>query len=206
VHTRKTNLVEYISPKFSNFVAKFAYSPDEAAQAATATLPAYGQPMTGGSLEYNDGMWNAGLAFQSQDNYIKPTATTSGQALQATKATLGAQMGDWKAGLAFSTIDNNAGRKTNNWMVSGAYTMGPVVIKANYGSSSESTNGAADDVTLFGVEVDYALDKSITLYTQYSQINNNTNAKGYYTQSDNFPQPALSKDPTALNFGIQYKF
>lgn len=206
VHTRKTNLVEYISPKFSNIVAKLAYSPDEAAAAATAMAPAYSQPMVGGSLEYNDGMWNAGLAFQSQDNYIKPTLTTSGQALQATKVTLGAKMGDWTAGLAFSTIDNNAGKKTNNYMVSGAYTMGPVVLKANYGASSESASGAADDLTLAGLELDYALDKSITLYTQYSQITNSKNAKGYFTTSDNFPQPAVGKNPTAFNLGIQFKF
>jgi predicted porin len=206
VHTRKTNVLEYISPKFSNFVAKFAYSPDEVAPAATATVPAYSQPMTGGSLEYNDGMFNAGAAFQSQDNYIKPTATASGQALQATKLTLGAQMGDWKAGLAFSTIDNNAGKKTNNWMISGAYAMGPMAFKANYGASSESASGAADDVTLAGVEVDYALDKAITLYGQYSQITNGSKAKASYTQSDNFPAAALGKNPTALNFGVQYKF
>jgi predicted porin len=218
VHTRQTNLVEYISPKFSDIAVKFAYSPDEVAPVAvdaTATAagaPAYTQPMVGASIEYNNGMWNAGLAFQSQDNYIKPAiakgpgASTPGYALRATKATLGAQLGDWKAGLAFSTIDNNAGKKTNNWMVSGAYTLGSVVLKANYGSSSESSGGAADDLTLAGVEVDYALDKSITLYGQYSQITNNKNAKAYYTQADNFPAAAAGKNPTALNFGIQYKF
>jgi len=207
VHTRKTNLVEYISPKFSDLVVKFAYSPDEAAKVANGVVPAYSQPMYGASIEYNNGMWNAGLATQSQDNVIAPNGTTiSGYALQATKATLGAQMGDWKAGLAFSSIDNGAGKKTNNWMISGAYAMGPIVFKGNYGASSESFSGAADDLTLTGVEVDYALDKSITVYGAYSQITNSKNAKGYYTQSDNFPQPAIGKNPTAFNLGIQYKF
>ena len=207
VHTRQTNVVEYISPKFSNFVAKFAYSPDEAAKVATSTIPAYGQPVMGGSLEYNDGMWNAGLAFQSQDNFTVPTASAAGQAMQATKVTLGAQMGDWKTGLAFSTIDNNAGKKTNNWMVSGAYTMGAIVFKGNYGASSESASGAADDLTLTGVEVDYVLDKDTTLYAGYSTIKNSKNAKGYYTQSDNFPSAIVAgTNPTAFNLGIQYKF
>ncbi len=213
VHTRKTNLVEYISPKFSDVVVKFAYSPDEAATVATSTAPAYSQAMFGASIEYNNGTWNAGLATQSQDNVIKPTIVAAtpalsipGYALQATKATLGAQMGAWKTGLAFSTIDNGAGKKTSNWMVSGAYAMGPVVMKANYGASSESFSGAADDLTLAGVEVDYVLDNSLTLYGAYSTITNSKNAKGYYTQSDNFPAPAAGKNPTALNFGIQYKF
>ena len=206
VHTRKTNLLLYTSPKFSNMVAKFGYSPDKVSPAATATVPAYSQPMVGASLEYNDGFWNAGLAFQSQDNVIKPTLLTSGQALQATKATLGAQMGDWKAGLAFSSIDNNAGRKTSNWMISSAYSIGAIVLKANYGSASESASGAADGITMAGAEVDYALDKATVLFVGYSKITNSKNAKAYYTQSDVFPQPALGKSPSALNLGIQYKF
>jgi predicted porin len=163
-------------------------------------------------LEYNDGTWNAGIATQTQDNVIKPTIATApavslpGYVVQATKVTLGAQLGAFKTGLAFSSIDNGAGKKTNNWMVSGAYAMGPVVVKGNYGASSESFSGAADDLTLTGVEVDYSLDKSITVYGAYSTITNSKNAKGYYTQSDNFPAASAGKNPNALNFGIQYKF
>lgn len=207
VHTRKTNLVEYISPKFSDIVVKFAYSPDEAAKAAAGAVPAYSQAMTGASIEWNDGSFNAGFAMQSQDNVIAPNGTTiSGYALQASKLTLGMVAGPWKAGLAFSSIDNGAGKKTNNWMVSGAYAMGPVVMKANYGAASESFSGAADDLNLAGLEVDYVLDKSLTVYAAYSQINNSKNAKGYYTQSDNFPAAAAGKNPTAFNLGMQYKF
>lgn len=212
VHTRKTNLIEYISPKFSNIVVKLAYSPDEAATVATATAPAYSQAMAGASVEYNDGTWNAGFATQTQDNVIKPTTAAApavslpGYVVQANKVTLGAQLGAFKTGLAFSTIDNGAGKKTNNWMVSAQYAMGPVAVKGNYGASSESFSGAADDLTLAGVEVDYSLDKSLTVYGAYSTISNSKNAKGYYTQSDNFPAAAAGKNPTALNFGIQYKF
>lgn len=207
VHTRKTNLVEYISPKFSDIVVKLAYSPDEAAKPAVGVVPAYAQPMTGASIEWNDGTYNVGFATQSQDNVIVPNGTTiAGYAVQANKATIGMQMGDWKTGMAFSTIDNGAGKKTNNWMISGAYAMGPMVYKANYGSSSESFSGAGDDLTLSAVEVDYVFDKSLQVYAQYSTISNGKNAKGYYTQSDNFPQPAYGKNPTATQFGIQYKF
>ncbi len=212
VHTRKTNLFEYISPKFSDIVVKLAYSPDEAETVATATAPAYNQAMFGASIEYNNGTWNVGLATQSQNNVIKPTIAAApavsipGYTLQATKATVGLQMGDWKTGMAFSIIDNGAGKKTNNWMVSGAYTMGAVVLKGNYGASSESFSGAEDDLTLAGVEADYSLDKATTLYLAYSQITNSKNAKGYYSQADNFPAAAAGKNPHALNVGIQYKF
>jgi hypothetical protein len=115
--------------------------------------------------------------------------------MQASKATLGAQMGAWKAGLAFSTIDNNAGKKTSNWMILSAYSIGAVVLKANYGSASESASGAADAVTMAGAEVDYALDKATVLFVGYSKINNSKNSKAYYSQADAFPQPALGKSP-----------
>lgn len=208
VHTRKTNLIEYISPKFSNITVKIAYSPDEVATTPTTTAPNYSQQMFGASAEYNDGTWNAGVATQSQSNVIAPSFTTNvpGYAVTATKATVGMQMGDLKAGLAFSSIDNGAAKTTTNWMVSGAYTMGPMVLKANYGASSESFSGAADDLTLAGAEFDYSLDKMTTLYVGYAQISNGKNSKAYYSQSDNFPKPTAGTNPTALNFGIQYKF
>ena len=207
VHTRKTNVLLYTSPKFSNTVVKFAYSPDEAAKAATGVVPAYSQAMTGASVEYNDNTWNAGLAYQSQDNVIAPNGTTiSGYSVQASKAIFGVTMGQFRAGLSFSNIDNGAGKKTNNWMVSGAYTMGPMVFKLNHGASSETFSGAADDLTMSSVEFDYALEKSMILFVSYSQINNSKNGKSYFSQSDNFPAPTVGKNPTALNLGVQYKF
>lgn len=203
VHTRQTNVLLYTSPKFSNLVGKLAYSPDEGT--ATPALT-YSKPMYGGSLEFNDGTFNAGLAFQALDNFIAPTATASGSTMQGTKLTVGAVLGDVKFGAAYSVLDNNAGRKTNNYMVSGAYTMAQYVFKANYGVSSETASGASDGLRMAGLEADYVLDKDTTLYVGYSQITNDKNAKGYYTQSDNFPAAALGTNPSALNFGIQFKF
>ena len=69
------------------------------------------------------------------------------------------------------------------------------MLKANYGSASESASGAADAVTTAGAEVDYALDKATVLFVGYSKINNSKNSKAYYTQADVFPQPALGKSP-----------
>ncbi len=211
VHTRKTNVLLYTSPKFANMVAKFAYSPDEAAVAATTTLPAYGKPMSGASIEYNDGSWNAGIAYQAQDNFIAPTATVGGSTAQATKATIGMKMGAWSAGLGISTIDNGASgannRKTNNWLVSASYVMGPITFKASTGASGDSFKESADDLRASALEVDYAFDKMFTVYSYYAQINNGKNAKGSFAAADNFPAVAKAGDsPTALGFGIRYNF
>ena len=207
VHTRQPNVIQYTSPKFADVVVKLAYSPDELSAVAAAGVPAFSKPMMGASLYWDNGMFNAGYAYQNQDNNIAPTATTSGFAMTASKMTLGAKMDTWFAGVALSTLDNNNGKKTNNWLVSAGYTFGKTTLKASYGASSESSSGAADDLTASSLEADYALDKDLTLYTYYTQISNSKNAKGSFAAADNFPAVVKAGDsPNALGFGIRYNF
>jgi len=196
VHTRKTNMVMYTSPKFSHIVAKLAYSPDEAQTATT------NKTMYGASVEFNNGTWNLGLATQSQDKF-----TATGGAMAANKATVGVKMGDLTTGLAFSTLDNNSGKKTSNWMASVAYKLGATVLKASYGASGESSSGADDGLNMTALELDYAVDKAVTLYTYYAKINNSAKAKASFAAADDFPVVGkLGDSPSALGFGIRYNF
>lgn len=207
IHTRKTNVLLYTSPKFANVVGKLAYSPDEASVVAAGAVPAYAKAMVGASLYWDNGTFNAGYAYQSLDNAIAPTATTSGYSLTGNKATFGMKMSNWSAGVALSSIDNGNTKKTNNWIISGAYVMGQTTLKASYGASSESASGASDDLTATAIEADYAMDKDFTVYTYYAVINNSKNAKGSFAAADNFPAVAKAGDtPTALGFGIRYNF
>jgi len=207
VHTRQTNNLVYISPKFADIVVKASYSPDET-QTATVNQPLYSV-----SGEWNDGTYNFGLAYQKKD------ANTS-FGMSATKVTMGAKMGDFTAGLAFSALDNNAlvatnAQKTNNSLIVLGYTMGATVFKFNYGMSGESKSNAQDDLSMTSVEVGYVLDKQTTLYANYAQIMNNSKGRGTFTGADNFPgstttnkigDTAAGTDPTALSFGIRYNF
>jgi hypothetical protein len=200
VHTRQINNLVYISPKFSDIVVKASYSPDEDQTSTT------NQPLYSISSEWNNGTYNMGLAYQKKDLADKTFA------MSATKLTMGAKMGDFTAGLAFSALDNNAAvaansQKTNNTLIVLGYTMGSTVFKFNYGMSGESKANAQDDLTMTSVEAGYTLDKQTTVYTNYSQIMNNSNAKGTFTGADNFPAAsAAGKDPSALSFGIRYNF
>lgn len=200
VHTRQTNNLVYISPKFSDIVVKASYSPDEAQTATT------NQPLYSVSGEWNNGTYNFGLAVQKKDVADKAFG------MSATKVTMGAKMGAFTAGLAFSALDNNApvaanSQKTNNSLIVLGYTMGQTVFKFNYGMSSESKSNAQDDLTMTSVEAGYVLDKQTTLYTNYSQIMNSAKAKGTFTGADNFPATTVAgNDPTALSFGIRYNF
>lgn len=200
VHTRQTNVLLYQSPKFSNIVVKAAYSPDET-QTTTKNQSLYSL-----SAEYNDGTYNAGIATQSKDK------SDQAFAMSATKITLGAKMGDFIGGVAFSTLDNNAtlaanARKTNNSLFTIGYVMGATTLKFNYGTSSESASGAADDLSMTALEVNYALDKQTNVYASYAQISNNKNAKGSFPGADNFPATGTAgNDPTALTLGVRYTF
>lgn len=200
VHTRQTNNLVYISPKFADIVVKASYSPDEAQTTTT------NQPLYSVSGEWNNGTYNFGLAYQKKDVSDKSFG------MSATKVTMGAKMGAFTAGLAFSALDNNApvavnSQKTNNSLVVLGYTMGQTVFKFNYGMSGESATNKQDDLTMTSVEVGYLLDKQTTLYTNYAQIMNSAKGKGTFSGADNFPATTVAgNDPTALSFGIRYNF
>jgi predicted porin len=206
VHTRKTNNVVYISPKFADVVVKAAFSPDEAQTPATPGS----QSVYSVSAEWNNGTYNFGLATQK---FGVSTGAASGKdyGMSATKMTMGAVMGDFTAGLAFSTLSNNAptaanARQTTNSLLTLGYTMGATVFKYNTGTSSESVAGALDGLSMSSVEAVYNLDKQTAVYANYAQINNGSLAKGKFENSDNFPAPAAGQNPSALSLGIRYNF
>lgn len=197
VHTRQTNVLQYWSPKFANIRVKLAYSPDEV-NGAPATVKA---PIFGGSVEYDDGRFNLGLATETQENRI-----AAGQDMAGLKLTAGMKFGWGALGVAFSNLDNDAGRKTDNWLLTGSYKLGPTVLKANYGASSESASGAADGLKMVGVELDYPLDKFTTVYGYYTKISNEAAARGRFEAGDNKYAPALGDDPSILGVGVRYNF
>ena len=201
VHTRKTNMVMYTSPKYMNIVAKLAFSPDEA-QSATNNKAVHG-----GSVEFNDGTYNFGVAYENQLNF-----SANGGSMTGVKVTGGVKMGNISVGAAYSNIDNNAGpvngRKTDNYLLTGSYAMGPVVLKAAFATASSSgATGKDDGLSASTIEVDYALDKQVTLYTYYSSLDNSKDAKGSFAAADNFPVAAAAGNkPNAFGLGIRYNF
>ena len=200
VHTRQTNNLVYLSPKFADMVVKASYSPDEGQSATT------NQPLYAASLEWNNGTYNAGIATQSKAVSDKAFGMT------ATKFSLGAKMDSLSGAIVFSTLENQAPiasnvRKTSNTLFVVNYVDGAMTYKFNYGMSGESASNAADDLTMMALEAAYALDKQTIVYGSYAQITNNTKAKGTFVGADNFPATSVAgNDPTAITFGIRYNF
>lgn len=195
--TRQTNVLQYWSPKFSNVSIKLAYSPDEVNGASGTTK----STNLGGSIEFDDGTWNAGIAMEKQSN-----KTAAGQDLSGTKATAGYKFDQGTVGVGYSTINNGAGKKTKNWVITGSYNVGPTILKANYGQSSESASGANDGIKMFGLELDYPIDKFTTVYTYYTKITNDAKAKARFEGPDTKYSPAVGKSPSAIGVGIRYNF
>ncbi len=201
VHTRKTNMVMYTSPKYMNVVAKLAVSPDEKQNATN------NKAVHGGSVEFNNGTYNLGVAYENQLNF-----SANGGSMTGVKVTGGVKMGSISVGAAYSNIDNNAGpvngRKTDNYLLTGSYAMGPVILKAAYAAASTSgAPGKKDDLSAMTVEVDYALDKQVTVYSYYSSIENKADAKGSFAAADDFPVAAANgAKPNAFGVGIRYNF
>ena len=202
VHTRQTNNLVYLSPKFADMVVKASYAPDEGQTATT------NQPLYAASLEWNNGTYNAGIATQSK------AVSTAAFGMTATKFSLGAKMDALSGAIVFSTLENQAPiatnvRKTTNTLFVVNYVDGAMTYKFNYGMSGESASNAADDLTMMALEAAYALDKQTILYGGYAQITNNTKARGTFVGADNFPSipaTAAGSDPTAITFGLRYNF
>ncbi|TRZ97337.1 MAG: porin [Rhodocyclaceae bacterium] len=197
LHTRQTNVFQYWSPKFSDIAVRLAYSPDEVNGAAGT----FRKPVYGGSIEFNNGMWNAGVATETKQNN-----TGTEKDMNGVKATAGIKFGNGSYGLAYSRLDNDAGKKTDNWLITGSYKFGPTILKANYGTSSETASGANDGLNMLALELDYPLDKYTTVFGYYTAVTNSAKARGRFEAGDNKYSPVAGDDPSALGLGIRYNF
>ena len=214
-HTRLVNTLQYWSPKFSGFQVKLAYSPDEqkdtydgktAPVVNGKTMPiapvGANRSFFGSSVEYNNGIFNVGLATDAKRDPI-----LLGKDITATKLLAGVKQNNWTYGGAYSTIDNNDGLKASNWMMSGQYDMGSVVLKANYGVAGESKDSAQDGGKMLGLEADYRLDKATTAYFYYADYRADSKAKGFkFDAGDNNSKTAIGKDANVIGIGIRYNF
>jgi len=195
-HTRQTNVFQYWSPKFENFQVRLAYSADE-----QQTVTSYQKPVSGGSLEYFDGHYQAGIAYERQANY-----TAQDHDMTSIKATLGAKFGDATIGGAYSKIDNNLGKSTNNYLISGTYNFAPVVLKGSYGWSTETASGAQNGLSMWGLELDYPFDRNTTLFTYALKINNDPKAQGQFEALDVKYKPLPGNDPHIFGVGLRFDF
>jgi len=196
-HTRYPNVVRYATPVWVNTQGKIAYSTDEV-NGAGGTI---NKPSWAASVEWDDGTWQLGGAYQNTNNF-----NGNGKDMWGYKLSAGGKLGPATLGVLYSRLDNDIGKTTNNWSLAGTYKLGPTVLKASYGASSETADGANDGCSMWGAEIDYPLDKHTTIYAFYTKIDNDAKAKCRFAAGENTFTPAAGTDPNVTAIALRYNF
>jgi len=162
---RSNNAVAYISPSFSGVTVAAAVvmtnrdggtlaSPQVVDNQGNNTFDAVSL-----SVSYANGPLFLTAAYQKADDLSAAAGETESPAM---KFGAGYTFGDAKVGFVYEDVEvETAGAKAvdrNSWMLNGAYGMGPITLKAQYGSVDDKMVANAD-ATKLSVGADYALSK-----------------------------------------------
>ena len=184
---RSPQAFAYISPTWSGF--HFAV-----AGIATNTSAATGNGNSGDAIDgvsatgvYVNGPLFLSLSYQKVQDADNFVGIAGGTADESSAWKLGASyaFGDAKVGFVYEDVNtdltvplggnNNVDRKS--WLLNGSYTMGPMVLKAEYGRLSNSSGyqfvtAQGSHPTLWALGLDYNLSKRTTAYVVYAKGDN----------------------------------
>lgn len=170
---RSPNAIAYISPTFSGLHIA-------AAVVATNTAANLNSGDTFDAISlaamYANGPLTVDVAYQDVD-LLNSTAWKVGA---------GYAFGDTKVGFVYEDIDNgSAAADRDSWLLNVAHTMGPIVLKAEYGQADV---GAADQ-DLWAIGADYNLSKRTSAYLVYGNGDNDAGS-----------------DVSGWNLGVKHSF
>lgn len=166
---REENSVQYTSPKFAGLQLKVD-------QIASEDKTSARKDATSTSLTYTQGNYYVGVAYDS-----KVEANTT----DVLRAVAQANVAGAQIGVLWEEQDKD-GDKSEGWLLSAAYKLGGVKLKAQHGES-EINNAEGANTTSVGA--DYKLGKGAKAYV-------------YYTENDF----RAKKDTNYAGVGIEYKF
>jgi len=158
---RPAHAIAYISPNFSGFSVALAGVASNAALDSGDNFDAYSLSAT-----YSQGPLFASLAYQ--DVEVVGSAWKLGA---------GYTFGAARVGFIYEDVDNNAPTADQkSWMINGAYAMGPMTLKAQYGNVDVSNTN--QDRTKFSLGLDYSLSKRTTAMVIYDTNKTKNNVPG----------------------------
>ena len=166
---REENSVQYTSPKFAGLQLKVD-------QIASEDKTSARKDATSTSLTYTQGNYYVGVAYDS-----KVEANTT----DVLRAVAQANVAGAQIGVLWEEQDKD-GDKSEGWLLSAAYKLGGVKLKAQHG---ESEINSAEGANTTSVGADYKLGKGAKAYV-------------YYTENDF----RAKKDTNYAGVGIEYKF
>ena len=155
---RSPSAIAYISPTVAGVHAAIAVVSTNATllDGQNDTFDAYSA-----TVVYANGPIFGSLSYQS--------ANIGAGDSKAMKLGLGYTMGDAKIGFIYEDVNDSvgAGADRRSWLVNGVYNMGPIALKAEYGSVTADVVGGDVDASKLAFGVDYNMSKRTTAYAVY---------------------------------------
>ncbi|MBU1394770.1 MAG: porin [Gammaproteobacteria bacterium] len=201
--TRANNALVYVSPNISGLSFAGAYVTDlgnSVTGAADVGVDRDNRSVYNLSATYANGPLFLGLGYGDGDGH---EAADLGKHM---RAAAGFTMAGLKFVAQFDKLDDETPLVGNGdyeaWMVGAAYTMGNIVLKANY---MDGDYDVAADPTQWTIGADYKLSKRTTAYALYAQGENITFGSGAGS-SDKVKNAAGQEDISILSLGMIHTF
>ena len=202
---RARNVVAYVSPNFSGFAFAGAYATDafdgNGNAGDTENVGVYNLNGT-----YTNGPIYVGVGYGDGDGH---EALGLGAHLRVAG---GFTFGNAKVVAQYDSLedDTTAGEDYAAWMVGGAYTMGAIVLKANY-MEGEVDNCTAPtcEPSQWTIGADYNLSKRTSVYALYAATEGGVTLGGGAGSSDRIDgmfQTNGDQDVSALSVGVVHSF
>jgi predicted porin len=201
------NTVEYVSPTMSGLTARILHTTGNTAAAATAAEGnTEANKSMGTGQEYGLSYVNGPLAAGA---YTAARKTTASNTLKATTSAIGAtyDFGVAKVGFTKNDSDPSDGVATDKIKGTSFSVTVPVnaqITLAGFYGNSKTQNDDSAKITSFNL--DYALSKRTTAYTNYTQLKNNGGAAGTLSGmglgNSQVTVAATAAEPKVSAFGV----
>lgn len=194
---RASNIIQYSTPTLAESVkVSGAFIPAEGAD-----LDGDGEPETGladslsASVEFEqNSLYLAAAMDRDIQDELRTDSTGASDTLNITRLVGAYQFGDFLLGAIYQMAEESEGDgEENSMLVSGAYAIDRLKLKAQYGvTTAEGTPGNDTEVTLMAVGADYKLAKASKVYTYFAQVEGDDGSD--------------SLEDTTFGVGMEHKF
>ena len=217
---RAKNVAAYISPSFSGFSVAAAYTTDlkgDGTQINTDGLKFDPTDLTAKQLDSGDqadnGAYNLNATYTNGPIYV---GVGYGDGDYHENAGLGAHIrlaggfsfGNAKIVAQYDSLEDDTPTTGTGdmdaWMVGGSYTMGAIVLKANYMTKEYDLSTA--EPTQYAIGADYNLSKRSSIYALYAATEDGVVLGSGAGSSDTILSGDVSGDNSVLSVGVVHSF
>jgi predicted porin len=198
---RAKNTLAYISPSFSGLTVAGAYTTDPAAQGSSAVAGTGDREDNGAynvNATYANGPLFLGLGYGDGDFHENNGLGSH------IRGAAGFTFGNAKIVGQYDMLEAEDGDDYSAWMVGGAFTMGNVVLKANYMAGEFEDSDA--EPSQFTIGADYNLSKRTSVYALYAATEDGVVLGSGAGSSDTIVSGDNNGDNSVISLGMTHSF